>query len=72
MAFTRRHYNEVARIIREELTQHRADMGPAFAGSAAEVAVWNIQNALCRMFAADNPRFDGTRFDLACEPRSKK
>lgn len=76
MAFTKRHYEEVARIIRTERERTEKEYGPAFrmglapaVGCGAEGATKRIQTELRRMFAADNPRFDGTRFDMACEPR---
>lgn len=62
MAFTRRHYQEVARIIQRERALY-ADI------PVAHSAISHIQDALKRMFAADNPRFDPTRFAMACDPR---
>lgn len=67
MAFTKRHYEEVARIIRQAYEDAR-EYPPSESKAGAE-AVDRIQTDLRRMFAADNPRFDGTRFDMACEPK---
>lgn len=70
MAFTARHYNEVARIIKNAREDMRDD---AIEDAAlARGVVGNIQADLRRMFAADNPRFDGTRFDMACESKATK
>jgi len=78
MSFTKRHYEEVARIIRTgrvylvnypknpetpEKAQYLRGYGQALT---------RVQNDIGRMFAADNPRFDAVRFDMACEPRSEK
>jgi hypothetical protein len=74
MAFTKRHYEEVARIIQGEKAMRPASGNENaaawdyFAGETLE----RIQEKFCRMFAADNPRFDGTRFDMACEPKGEK
>lgn len=74
MAFTKRHYEEVARIIKAIHGTHVSNYG----GRSNEYtagrndALRMMQEDLRRMFAADNPRFDGTRFDMACEPRSEK
>ena len=71
MAFTARHYNEVARIIRTERERLlNNDEGLKALGGLE--TVHNIRQDLRRMFAADNPRFDGTRFDMACEPKESK
>jgi hypothetical protein len=81
MAFTKRHYEEVARIIRTRregvarikavpVQLFRAAVDDYAAGAKSEIQA--MQSELRRMFAADNPRFDGTRFDMACEPRSGK
>lgn len=70
MAFTARHYNEVARIIRNR--RECAARNPSDReGLAADAALCNLIHDLRRMFAADNPRFDGTRFDMACEPKQE-
>lgn len=61
MSFSKRHYEEVARIIREE----RA----AWPHHDAQRMAQRFQHSLRQMFAADNPRFDATRFDMACEPK---
>lgn len=72
MAFTKRHYEEVARIIRTRrdlLNTHAAGQRghDSLMDRCGELDA--MQNELRRMFAADNPRFDGTRFDMACEPK---
>lgn len=71
MSFTARHYNEVARIIRTEREgiQRRYKESNFVLPLAAATSVNNIASDLRRMFAADNPRFDATRFDMACEPK---
>ena len=73
MSFTHRHYNEVARIIREEKARHQhSDSTGPIPDQYERVpyeAVERVQEGLRRMFAADNPRFDTTRFDMACEPK---
>lgn len=71
MAFTARHYNEVARIIQSQqqaIHNGRGTVNPDYL-TGAKVTVDTIQGQLCRMFAADNPKFDGTRFDMNCEPK---
>lgn len=79
MAFTARHYNEVARIIQNGRAY--ADAYPTEGNFAEDRRanseyVRGYQHALNRVavdlrrtFAADNPRFDRTRFDMACEPK---
>lgn len=70
MTFTARHYTEVARIIQRAREDLRDEIAIGTATHAvASSYVGNIQSDLCRMFCADNPRFDGTRFDMACEPK---
>jgi hypothetical protein len=72
MAFTKRHYEEVARIIRtqrERAQWLRAEYQSEESAKAIDSAARMISEDLRRMFAADNPRFDGTRFDMACEPK---
>ncbi len=68
MAFSARHYTEVARIIREtnEHVCSDADMAEGWHG-----AVSSVRLKIRAMFAADNPRFDATRFDMACEPKER-
>lgn len=66
MAFTKRHYEEVARII----LARRVDLFPE--DTTALMTLRILQGDLRRMFAADNPRFDGTRFDMACDPKGEK
>ena len=74
MSFTRRHYEEVARIIRTNRDRSIVikDRLDAEYHRGIDTAVGNMQMALRQMFAADNPRFDAVRFDMACEPRSEK
>lgn len=64
MSFTRKHYEETARIIREARTRYWSTHG---AGAAHD-----IQDELSTMFASDNPRFDAERFAKACEPGRAK
>lgn len=61
MSFTRRHYEETARIIAE--TKDKFSTGNALLFA---------QSRLSAMFAADNPRFDAEKFAKACEPGSAK
>ncbi len=87
MSFSRRHYEEVARIIRtvaeESATVRAGSTTPtvlrdasstsrSFYAIGSDHARAAIHSRLVAMFAADNPRFDATRFDMACEPRSGK
>ena len=37
-----------------------------------ERTYFECQEAIADVLAADNPRFDGTRFDMACEPKGAK
>ena len=67
MSFTRKHYVEVARIIREESARC------ARPGAEESLcAVRNIGESIARMFAADNPRFDANRFAIACAPKREE
>lgn len=69
MTFTRKHYEETARIIRERARHNAID--PVWReGWHAAVSSMRVQ--LSAMFAADNPRFDAERFAKACEPGSAK
>lgn len=76
MSFTRKHYVEVARIIHDL----RVDANNALWSrghndgfqAGARAATNRMQSDLARMFAADNPRFDRERFNVACEPGSDK
>jgi hypothetical protein len=34
-------------------------------------ALTRVQQDMRQMFAADNPRFDAVRFDMACEPKER-
>lgn len=65
MSFTRKHYEECARIIREQFAYLTAiEANPEAKATVARVAI-----GLRSMFAADNPRFDAERFARACEPK---
>lgn len=75
MSFTRKHYEEVARIIQTQ--RMRSDMMRTMDGNARDnahsatgiaYAAKAIQVELRNLFAADNPRFDAARFDAACQP----
>jgi hypothetical protein len=68
MSFTRKHYEECARIIREAHAKYPDGAGD----DGAHVAIYGIRCYLSRMFASDNPRFDAERFAKACEPGSAK
>lgn len=69
MSFTRKHYEETARIIRE----HRTDVANVDAvGGLPDLMLSRVARDLSAMFAADNPRFDAERFAKACEPGSGK
>lgn len=80
MSFTRRHYEEVARIIREQAARSREVPTPQILGTdpltsyrlGRESGINCMREKLARMFAADNPRFDPARFDMACEPKGEK
>jgi hypothetical protein len=69
MSFTRKHYTEVARIIREQFEY----LGTSGTDTAeARSAVARVAIGLRSMFASDNPRFDAERFAKACEPGGGK
>lgn len=69
MSFTARHYNSIQRIIREERTRCEQDKHRPNWDAEPSNAVRNVQEQLGRMLAADNPRFDLTRYNLECEPK---
>lgn len=87
MSFTKKHYEETARIVRETFAASDAIRAghctPAVLRDASGVArsfhaigvahgARNIADSLSRMLASDNPRFDAERFAKACEPGSGK
>lgn len=57
---TRKDYIKAASQIREQRTLART--------KGDRKIVDALQQSLASMFAQDNPRFDRTRFDQACEP----
>ena len=64
MAMSRKHYIEVARIVRENLDfagQQCSDHGASYA-----VGVSAMARDLADMFRQDNPAFDRSRFYMAC------
>jgi hypothetical protein len=63
MSFTRKHYEECARIIKHAREDVEHD---------PRLIVECMQADFSRMFASDNPRFDAERFAKACEPGSAK
>jgi hypothetical protein len=66
MSFTARHYNSIQRIIRE----HRTDVRNVDAcGTLPDEMLRRVQEDIGRMLAADNPRFDLTRYNMECEPK---
>lgn len=76
MSFTRRHYEETARII-----AHSREYAGAYPSGSYQQneykrgyhqALTRVSSELRSMFAADNPRFDAERFAKACEPGSGK
>jgi hypothetical protein len=69
MSFTARHYNSIQRIIREERTRWADPQGDTEAQHGATVALCRVQEDIGRMLAADNPRFDLTRYNMECEPK---
>lgn len=69
MSFTARHYNSIQRIIRTTKADfarqtHRPDLA-----LGAQLALETVQADIGRMLAADNPRFDLTRYNLECDPK---
>lgn len=73
MSFTARHYNSIQRIIRErrefirEREVARPDLSTYYTGG--RMVLSDIQEQIGRMLAADNPRFDLTRYNMECEPK---
>lgn len=71
MSFTKKHYEETARIINDArniralVTKHEAEEEYV---NGYRAAALHISLRLSRMFSADNPRFDAERFARACEP----
>lgn len=59
--FTRRHYEAVAKTLRQYFAEQ--DYATETHGPRP-----SIEGALAMMFEADNPRFDWARFYKACEP----
>lgn len=72
MSFTRKHYEDVARIIADAKAGKGA---PQFATcqvlNGYQIAAADIQAKLTALFAADNPRFDAARFAVACNKTPK-
>lgn len=83
MSFTARHYNSIQRIFRErrtDLKERRQTLGAVsrVPGGPSEVVRYldgaeselaHVQQHIGRMLAADNPRFDLTRYNMECEPK---
>lgn len=74
MAFTREHYEAVARILQTryviqiETQEQFPELRNTCRNRRREIDC--IREELARMFAADNPSFDAERFNKACEPQS--
>ena len=60
---SRKHYIEVARVIRHEVDVNAHEYGR---DSAAVNALANVADSLADIFKADNSAFDSTRFMDAC------
>lgn len=58
-AFTKQHYQKIAKVIHDEAATHYGDPG-------VEDALGRVANALAEMFKDDNPRFDKGYFLTAC------
>ena len=61
--FIKQHFEAIADIIHSNShivgSNEQFDNGALFAGS-------NIADELCKLFKADNPRFDSQQFQRAC------
>lgn len=64
MAFTKQHYERVAKIARRHTILTQTTHGQRSAGDL--MIPCDFIDDLADMFAADNPRFDRARFLLAC------
>jgi hypothetical protein len=71
MSFTARHYNGIQRIIREtrERARDALHSDTQEFGKGYDHGARYIQEQMGRMLAADNPRFDLTRYNMECEPK---
>jgi len=58
-AFTRQHYEAIARVIHDEAVRHYGDPG-------VEDALYTVAKALSNLFKDDNPRFDPGAFITKC------
>lgn len=68
MALSKKHYEAIAREIRDELGG-LGDAHPSFTPvqvAAARATLYNLTIKLCTTFGRDNPNFDGQRFLAAC------
>lgn len=64
MAMSRKHYTEVAKIVRDNVEfagRQVSDHGASYA-----VGVSAVARDLADMFRKDNPAFDRSRFYMAC------
>ena len=66
---SKKDYQQIARVIRDVRARLR-NSGPD-ARPIGEEVVESIQYTLSGLFAADNPRFDGARFAVACDPAAE-
>jgi hypothetical protein len=60
--FTRHHYEEIAWVLSRRFSAEAED---------GRWAIDAVADALCELFAADNPRFKGDRFIAACGIRHR-
>lgn len=63
--FSKRHYEVVARAIKESKAAWNGDEDE----EAALCAINGLQYKILCIFNSDNPRFDAERFNKACEPK---
>jgi hypothetical protein len=70
MSFTARHYNSIQRIIRDTRARPRRPHSDTQEfGKGYDHGARYVQEQMGRMLAADNPRFDLTRYNMECEPK---
>lgn len=58
-AFTRQHYEAIAKLIHDEAVRHYGDVN-------VEDALYTVAKALSNLFKEDNPRFDPGAFMTKC------